>query len=137
MRAIGQLSSGDYVFPESAVILMIGNTQELVDEVAATYNNGVDRIHAQRWPDLEFYYVRMEISGLGPVTFQADTILAIGPTEYWDPRRQDAVDNGWRLLKKDSSVKLEAGRDSDYYLPDLIRKCKRDWTGDLISAAAD
>jgi hypothetical protein len=66
---------------------------------------------------------------------QADTILAIGPTSYWDTKRQVAINGGWRLLKQigGKAVYLE-DRSSDTYLPQLIRECKSQWTGPLMPA---
>jgi hypothetical protein len=132
LGTMGELYSGDYIFPDAAVLLMIGNTQELVDEVAAAYNGGnggTDRMHGNRWAELECYYVRMKISAV-----QTDTILALGTKLYWDSKRQAAIDGGWCLLKNIGPEAVWLLDDASAgCLPELIRQCKAQWTGQLLS----
>jgi hypothetical protein len=104
---------------------MIGNTDELEKEIANVSGAGLDRVRADRWKDMELHFVRMQISGIpGVWDMQTDTILAIGPTTYWDAVRQNMQPNDWRLLDTIDTFRVE-DRGARGYLPEFVRECKR------------
>lgn len=114
MGVMGRMYADSYLLPTDAVLLMIGNTPELTEEVDVA-QNGFDRVIGEDWPQLECYYKRVNVS---PV--QNDTILAIGPTQYWDQvGRQQALNNGWTHLQGYDSQSIRPRE-----LTAMIEKCK-------------
>jgi hypothetical protein len=88
--------------PDDAAVVMIGNTQELVDACAKAEGQGIARIETLREVPLKLHYVRMEISGFP--TFQNDTLIIIGSQNYWAKFGGRPPDS-WKEL---------GGQDQDY-----------------------
>lgn len=112
VQVMGELGGQDYTLPSNAVLVMIGNTPELNDEVDVA-EQSFDRVTGDHWATLECYYKRMDVS-----LVQTDTILAIGPTGYWDRvGRQQALNNGWKRLQDSDAIRSRE-------LKEMIDKCK-------------
>jgi hypothetical protein len=72
-------SSGALEIKRDYVLLMIGNTAELLEALDQAQASGINAIEASDGAQLSCYFVRMKISGR-----QTDTLLAIGPQRFWD-----------------------------------------------------
>lgn len=132
---MGTMDGDSFELPEGAVLLMIGNTEELQTAVAAatglsylysprSYDDGVWRY------DLDPYFVRMEISSFGPVTVQTDTLLAIGSKKYWRGKMDYVNEDGWHHLddkRGEGSYRIYNGGTTDdkTSLQWMIEECKR------------
>lgn len=72
-------SSGALEFKQNYILLLIGNTDELLKAVVQAQANGIRTIEASGGSQLSCYFVRMNVS-----LWQTDTLLAIGPQSFWD-----------------------------------------------------
>ena len=88
-------SSGALEFKRDYILLMIGNTDELLEAVDQAQANGIRTIEASDGSQLSCYFVRMNVS-----SWQTDTLLAIGPQSFWD-RSPDWTEwsASWRVPK--------------------------------------
>jgi hypothetical protein len=99
-------SSGALEIKGGYVLLMIGNTDELLQALDQTQASGINAIEASDGAQLSCYFVRMKITGM-----QTDTLLAIGPQRFWDA----APDWGeWK-----SSWRVPAGAGNANYVSTL------------------
>jgi hypothetical protein len=57
-------SSGALAIPPNNVLLMIGNTDELLDAVQQANDNGIRTIEAKDGSPLSCYFVRMNVSSI-------------------------------------------------------------------------
>jgi hypothetical protein len=64
-----------YSFPDDSVLLMIGQTQELVDACKAAVDSGIGWIQTSSQSSLALRYARIEVHWLSG---QTDTLIAIG-----------------------------------------------------------
>jgi hypothetical protein len=88
-------SSGALEFKRNYVLLMIGNTDELLKAVDQAHANGITTIEASDGSQLSCYFVRMDVS-----SWQTDTLLAIGPQSFWDGSSDWAEwSTSWRVPK--------------------------------------
>ncbi|MBV9545002.1 MAG: hypothetical protein JOY61_11560 [Chloroflexi bacterium] len=82
---------------------------------------------------LDPYFVRMEISSIGPFNVQTDTLLAIALKKYWSVKDQYVSDDGWHHLDdqrgSDGSYRIYIGPngsvDDGTSLQWMIEECKR------------
>lgn len=75
----GSYSAGSFLLLPTEVLLMIGNTPELLPAAEEAERAGLREIRrANRDAQMSCYAVRIQISA-----FQTDTLLAIGTTEYF------------------------------------------------------
>ena len=135
-EGIGQLDGDSFDLPEGAVLLMIGNTQELQEAIAAS---GLSYIESASSNDpgvwrhnLTCYFVRMQISGFGPLKGQTDTLLAIGSPKYWSGKDGYFSNDYWHQLadtRGDGAYRIYSGRnatvDDGTSLQWMIQECKR------------
>ncbi len=118
----GDVAIGVLNIPEDAVLLMIGNTGELLTACEAAVNSeGITRIETKQGHYLAGYFVRISVS---PV--QNDTLIAVGCAEdYWQAASPTA--NSWRPMKHSTnttSFYLRPNPQPDCYLADMIKDCK-------------
>jgi hypothetical protein len=118
----GDVTKGVLNIPEDAVLLMIGNTNELLTACEATLNSeGITRIETKQGHYLAGYFVRISVS---PV--QVDTLIAIGcAQDYWQQASPSA--NSWRPMKHSTNTTafyLQPNPQPDCYLADMINDCK-------------
>src|SRR5215831_6224153 len=108
-------------FPDDSALLMIGNTQELLDACKEAEDAHILAIYTKTRRPLTLLYARIKVS-----SFQTDTLIAIGQKGLLPSPPQ----NGWREYKnakwQSPSTYVTTPNDSSelYSLPPIIRWIK-------------
>ncbi len=132
----GDVTDGVLNVPEDAVLLMIGNTDELLAACAAALNSdGINRIETGQGHYLAGYFVRISVSPVPvPLLGQVDTLLGIGCAQhYWQQFTPST--HSWRSVKHSTSTTafyLRPNPQPDCYLIDMINDCKAQSPGAFI-----
>ena len=120
--------SGTLTIPPNCVLLMIGNTDELADAVAAATRRGLRIIETSDRSPLICYFIRIKVSSWST---QRDSLLAFASQAYWNHTEVRDYANDWSTPDSAHGTKFnyvstldenQAAKGTS--LPGIIRECK-------------